>query len=773
MAFFKLRRLQLGTAMALVLMVAGPSLAAPEAKPAATTPEVHFDVASVDTFAGAFLAARTADNDYDYESAIKLYRTALKFDPGNVEVRERLMVCLFMNANFEEGVAESAKLKDDPSIERIATIARGIDAIRNKNFAGAHQLLKYSGPNELDRMVNTLLVAWAQFGEGKTKEAIATIDQMKGPDWYSVFRNYNAGMIAAAAGDTDTARKRLTDTLSNREEGAAASDTYMRAVTALASLEAAAGNKQQALDAISAGEAFAPGYVPLAAFRKQIEAGEKPPLGIKTAVDGAASVLFSVGGALNQSLANAPDRQGAQDIVAFYLTTSYALSPQNADTAVLLGGLAESLNQPQRAIYWYQKVPANSPLRRVSELQLGLNLANTGKTEEAKQHLETAIKEDPRDIRGYVAYGSLLSDQKEYDEMASNYDKAVEVIGPLAKRSDWSVFFQRGIAYERLKKWDKAEPNFKKALALYPDQPQVLNYLGYSWVDMNIHLDDGLNMIKKAVDLRPDDGYIVDSLGWAYYRLNRFDDAVEELEHAVELKAADATINDHLGDAYWRVGRKLEAIFQWQTALELKPDDIEIPKIKKKIANGLPPQQADASDPTKARDVTVAQADTIIKQPTDAKPADAAKQPVQPADDKAQQPAAQQTEEKPADTIKQPTDVKPADTATEPVEQKPADTMTKPADQKPADAAKQPVEQKPADAVTQPADQKPADNAVTAPVESQSHTVVKGDSLWNIAKDQLGDGYRFHEIIKLNPGLRRHPDRLQPGQMLKLPDGQK
>ncbi len=150
------------------------------------------------------------------------------------------------------------------------------------------------------------------------------------------------------------------------------------------------------------------------------------------------------------------------------------------------------------------------------------------------------------------------------------------------------IFFQRGIAYERLKKWDKAEPNFRKALELNPDQPQVLNYLGYSWVDMNSNLDEGLGMIRKAVDLRPDDGYIVDSLGWAYYRLNRFDDAVVELERAAELKAGDATINDHLGDAYWRVGRKLEAVFQWNRTLSSKPEEAEIPKIKDKIENGLP-----------------------------------------------------------------------------------------------------------------------------------------------------------------------------------------
>jgi len=159
MTFLKLRRLQFGTAMALVFAVAGPALAANEPAAAATKPAVHFDVSTVDTFAGAFLAARTADNDYDYSTAITLYRTALKFDPDNLDVHERLMVCLFMNGNFDEGVQEATRLKDDPSVERIATIARGIEAIRQKNFPEAYKLLKYDGPNELDRMVNVLLVA--------------------------------------------------------------------------------------------------------------------------------------------------------------------------------------------------------------------------------------------------------------------------------------------------------------------------------------------------------------------------------------------------------------------------------------------------------------------------------------------------------------------------------------------------------------------------------------------------------------------------------------
>ncbi len=392
-------------------------------------------------------------------------------------------------------------------------------------------------------------------------------------------------------GNTDAARKSLSEAVADREGGATATDTYMRAVMALARLEAKAGNKQKALDTIAVGDGFAPNYAPLKALRQSIEKGEKPDQQVQTAVEGAASVMFSIAGALN--------REGAEEIVTLYLQASRALDPKSADTLILLGGLAEAQKQAERAIEFYREVPADSPMHRISELQLGLTLAQTGKVDEARQHLKALLESDPDDIRSYLAYGAVLSDAKDYAAMAANYDKAVEVIGAVPKKSDWTIFFQRGIAYERLKQWDKAEPNFKRALELNPEQPQVLNYLGYSWVDKNMNLDQGIDMIRRAVELRPNDGYIVDSLGWAHYRLGAFDEAVTELERAIELRAGDPTINDHLGDAYWRVGRKLEAVYQWNRALIGDSDDVDKAKVKEKIANGLPPLEKDAENTAK------------------------------------------------------------------------------------------------------------------------------------------------------------------------------
>lgn len=573
-------RLLSSAAVVAGIALAGLPAAKAEDAPAAAAEEtVKFDPQSVNSFSGAFLAARTADVDKDYETAIALYRITLQYDPTNTEVKERLMITLLLNGDFEEGVKLAQALKDDPAVERITTVVRGMDAIRKREYRTAEKILVYSGPNDLDRMMNGLLVAWAKFGDGKTKQALAAISDMEGPDWFAIFKNYNAGAIAAAAGDRDTARKRLNDAILDRNGGAAAPDTFMRAVMALARLEAREGNKQKALDAISVGENLVSSYAPLKALRDSIERGEKQEQQVRTAAQGAASVLFSIGGALN--------REGAEDIVSLYLQVSRALDPESADTLVLLGGLAESQKKPDLAIEFYRQVPETSPMRRLSELQLGLQLADLGKVDEAKKHLKELIEADPKDMRSYLAYGSVLSDAKEYKEMGEVYDRAVEQMGNVPNKSQWTIYFQRGIAYERQKKWEQAEPNFRKALELNPDQPQVLNYLGYSWVDMNVNLDEGLEMIRKAVSIKPDDGYIVDSLGWAYYRLGQYDDAVTELERAAELRAGDPTINDHLGDAYWRVGRKLEATFQWNRALGLKPEEAEIPKIKAKIENGL------------------------------------------------------------------------------------------------------------------------------------------------------------------------------------------
>ena len=252
------------------------------------------------------------------------------------------------------------------------------------------------------------------------------------------------------------------------------------------------------------------------------------------------------------------------------------------------------MKNPELAIKMYERVPQNSPLRRNAEIQLATNLDTLDRTDEAKQHLNKLVAEHGDDTDAIMALGNILRSRKSFEECADVYGKAIAQISN-PEKPNWLVFYFRGICNERAKKWDAAEADLKKALQLFPDQPHVLNYLGYSWIDQGTNLDEGMRMIRRAVEQRPDDGYIVDSLGWAYYRLGNYEEAVKNLERAVELKPEDPTINDHLGDAYWKTGRTLEANFQWSHARDLKPEPEDLIKIKQKLASGLPEETSVAN----------------------------------------------------------------------------------------------------------------------------------------------------------------------------------
>jgi Flp pilus assembly protein TadD len=246
-------------------------------------------------------------------------------------------------------------------------------------------------------------------------------------------------------------------------------------------------------------------------------------------------------------------------------------------------------------------VPENDPLRTTADIQTGQILEALERPDEAAKYLNKIVDENPKNEDALSALGNLQRAHKHYAEAIETYTRALAGKNK-PEKTDWPIYYFRGISYEREKKWPEAEADLMQALALYPDQPLVLNYLGYSWVDQNMNLDEGFNMLRRAVELRPTDGYIVDSLGWANYKLGRNDEAVKQLERAIDLKPSDPVINDHLGDAYWRAGRKLEAHFQWNHARDLDPEPEDKVKILQKIEHGLddePNPAAAEADPKK------------------------------------------------------------------------------------------------------------------------------------------------------------------------------
>jgi tetratricopeptide (TPR) repeat protein len=301
---------------------------------------------------------------------------------------------------------------------------------------------------------------------------------------------------------------------------------------------------------------------------------------IKTPEEGMAEVFYGLG----ELLAN----EGGVGMGILYLQMALYLQPDHSFALVSLANAYESARRYEDAIAAYDRVAKDTPLQSEIEIRKAFDLNSLDKVDEAKVILDKLAAEDPKDVKALDALGSIMRVRKRYSEAVDYYTRALALVKEPAKRH-WSLFYSRGTCYERLKNWPPAETDLKKALKLYPDQPMVLNYLGYSWVDQNHNLKEGMSLIEKAVALKPDDGYIVDSLGWAHFKLGNFKEAVRFLERAVELKPEDPVLNDHLGDALWRVGREREARFQWDQSLTLEPEPEEVEKIKKKLADGLPP----------------------------------------------------------------------------------------------------------------------------------------------------------------------------------------
>ena len=563
---------QSASAIALVVMIAHGTPAF-----AASTAEQEVPIASR-TLTGALLSAQVAEGDNDPAAMVAYYRQALGFAPGNVEFEQRLLLALLADGKFDEALPFAEKLKTVAAIERVSRVALAIDAGRNGKWDDAQNLLKLALQSDLDRLVTGLMDGWAKLGAGNGKAGAEAIAGLKGPSWFGLFQQMHKGLILEASGDKEGAAKAYDLALTS-PDGNAAPDTWLRLVETYAGFAYRGGDKDKALKIIAQGQEIAPERPSLVALRKAVEAGSPVEPLVAKPIDGFSEVLYNLGSAIR--------RDGAESFSKLYIQLALAAKPASDVALLERASLNEAMDKPQSAIEDYKAVPQTSPFRRGADLQAGLVLADVERTDEAVTMLAGLIDKDPADTRAYLALGGVHAANKDFAAAAAVYDKAVTAIG-VPDQNDWNLFYQRGIAHERIKDWPVAEQSFRQALKLYPDQPQVLNYLGYSFVDRNENLDEALGMIRKAVELRPDDGYIVDSLGWAYYRLGKFEDAVSELESAIQLKPEDATINDHLGDAYWRAGRKLEARFQWQHALDAKSEDVDNELIKAKLGAAEP-----------------------------------------------------------------------------------------------------------------------------------------------------------------------------------------
>jgi tetratricopeptide (TPR) repeat protein len=555
-------------------------LTALAAAPALATTEASDDVAAqaaISSAAGNYLAGRTAATLRDMDAAATFLRSALRASPKDAELLDRTFRIVLASGDFDQAAALADRvIAVDPN-NRIARLTLAARAIKNRQFATARTMLAPSLEGPMADLMATLVTAWAWQGSGDTARAIKTTDILSGNDFALLFRDLHAGLIYEAAGNYSEARKRLAAAYKIDQSQYIVIDSYARTLVR-------DGKKDEALGVYKSLAEKSPRNPRLNATIETLEKTGKLPAPVQSAKDGVTEALLS--------FSMMASRGETAEIGLIYLNIALALSPTHELALISLADLQETMAQHDQAIKTYRRVPESSVYYEDIALRVAVNLAQSERTKEAQQQLRDLIAKNRNDIDAIITLGGLLHREKNYKEAAEIYSQAVDATAE-PKKSDWSLFFSRGVSYDQAKEWRKAEKDLQTAIDLDPEQAVALNYLGYSWVDRGTNIDKGMDLIKKAVDLRPNDGDIVDSLGWAYYRQSKYPEATTELERAVELKPQSWEINDHLGDVYWKTGRKLEAKFQWLHALSLEIDDDKRGPIEKKIKDGLEAVEAE------------------------------------------------------------------------------------------------------------------------------------------------------------------------------------
>jgi tetratricopeptide (TPR) repeat protein len=546
----------------------GQSRPAPAAKP---VPPRGPQVAPI-PLSGRYLAARVAEQDHDYDTAADEIDRALAQTPDDPE----LVYAAFrlrMYAGRVDAAAELAPqvLATKPG-DGFANLVMAAQAIKKGDYRAAElQVGRIGAENQLGPLRDYVLV-WLKAGAKDFVGARANLAKLRpaGGERAEGPALVIEGQIDEMAGDKAAAEAKYRRAL-------ALDRSSLRSTIAVAEGLRRLGKGEEARELLKTyGEKYSDAIVMDGLIGPNAPA-PKPP----TAASGVAEILFDIGGIL----ASDPRNQRTDLALIFYQLAA-SLKPEQDFAWLMIAGLYEQFQLVPKAVTALGKIGPSSPLYWQARLRIAALDAQQEKFDQAVTRLRALVAEKPDRIDAALVLADLLRGKERYGDAVQAYDTAVQRLHNVEERH-WSVFFGRGIVLERLKQWPKAEQDMKKALELSPEQPHVLNYLGYSWIDQGLHLDKGMKMLERATELRPDDGAITDSVGWAFYRLGQYDKAVEWLERAIEQKSDDATITEHLGDAYWHVGRQREARFQWERALNQKPDKDRLPVIKDKLANGL------------------------------------------------------------------------------------------------------------------------------------------------------------------------------------------
>lgn len=538
-----------------------------------------------DTAAGNFLAGQVAQREGDWQAASAFINKALADDPGNEALMRRAFLLSLGAGNYQIALDQARGIATQSKPLDLALVLLLVDAADHKNLDQARQLLEKIGNDGLQTILKPGIDAWLLAGEGDTDQALEVLDQFKSYGGFEALIALHRALILDYAGRVEAAEAAYRQSIEL--------SPTLRAGHAYGSFLARHDRIDEA-EKLFARYKARDGSLLLASGLQRLQAGDIPTYQITDIGGGIAAMLFDLSSVLGSDL--------GLDLTMVLLRISLYSAPDAPLAQLLLGDLLTQQRQYDAAEAVYDAIPADSDIILASAMRHARLLEQADRIPQALKLLRAAARKFPDQYTLFARIGDLLRQQKDFTGAVTAYDQALALL-PKVEPGNWVLFYTRGIAHERLGKWTSAEADFKRALELQPDQPYVLNYLGYSWADQGEHLAEAEAMIRKAVSLRPNDGFIVDSLGWVLYRLGRYAEAVDILEQAVALSPADQTINDHLGDAMWRVGRKLEAGFQWQRAVDLDEDPDVTKRARDKLLHGLPlaaPVSADRPAPATA-----------------------------------------------------------------------------------------------------------------------------------------------------------------------------
>ena len=520
---------------------------------------------------GAFLAGLYANIQRDLGAAARYMTRALEADPDNPRLLHNTFMLVAGEGQMDRARELASRVLEINPGHGPARVLLAVEALRDGDYATAQQELDQLPAQGLAALVKPMLSAWTEVGVGDTDAALERLRALEPMDGFGALRRAHIALINDLAGRTEAAAEAFEAIGTDR---AAQS---LRLAWLVGNFHARQGDLERARAVYRAYMTRNPESAVMEVALDRLDAGTPDPL-VSTAGEGAAEALFNLAGLLNQ--------EGASDLALVYDRMALRLRPNFSIGKILLGEVLSAQDRAEAAVDVYREVPTQSPYHYIAQLRAAGGLDEIGRTREAVDILEAQAEAFPERFEPLYQLGNLYRSDERFEEAETAYAAALERI-PEPETRHWTVLYFHGIALERTERWDAAEARFKQALELQPEQPYVMNYLAYSWVEQKQNLERAQDMLRRAVELRPEDGYIVDSLGWVYYRLGKYDQAVEQLERAVELRPADPTINDHLGDAYWKVGRRQEARFQWERALSLDPDAEEIPTIEAKLEDGL------------------------------------------------------------------------------------------------------------------------------------------------------------------------------------------